>query len=310
MLVAYSDETQRITFVNNWGEEWGDKGFGYLPYELFELYLIEAWILEAVGEPLPGRTAPGITEIRWARPDFAGRMFHGRDIYDAGSDERIGWAFAIQEQAFLSVEELYVRPQYRRQGYGTRLLQSLTSLSTETNLPLGFFIPFADCKPENLGVVEHLFSKEEYFLFENSVRWSPLIALHPVNVRSLSLELPSPPALCSPRSRLGSNGIPLPALGENEVEPRVGPRPVSEVFGLLTSQAAAESVAVGTPEWEDLTNRRARLIHKKNREGLSGLERIEFDRLQRISGMAIGKAFKRPRFTAEELEVINKANSS
>lgn len=31
-LVGYNDETQLFKFVNSWGSEWGNKGFGYLPY--------------------------------------------------------------------------------------------------------------------------------------------------------------------------------------------------------------------------------------------------------------------------------------
>ena len=32
LLVGYDDERQRFTFVNHWGEVWGDGGFGTVPY--------------------------------------------------------------------------------------------------------------------------------------------------------------------------------------------------------------------------------------------------------------------------------------
>src|SRR5205823_7075205 len=131
------------------------------------------------------------------------------------------WAFAVQTQDFLDVEELYVRPQYRRQGYGTRLLQSLKKLSTQAHLPLRFFIPFADCKPENLLVAEQLLAKEGYFFLECGTRWCPLMAVQPMGIQALSsrLVLPSPPALSSPRARSVSNGLQLPAIRETDFEP-------------------------------------------------------------------------------------------
>jgi C1A family cysteine protease len=33
LLVGYDDKTKVFKFQNSWGEEWGDKGYGYIPYE-------------------------------------------------------------------------------------------------------------------------------------------------------------------------------------------------------------------------------------------------------------------------------------
>jgi len=43
VLVAYDDNTKRFKFANSWGVDWGDKGFGYLPYEYFDNVSFEAW---------------------------------------------------------------------------------------------------------------------------------------------------------------------------------------------------------------------------------------------------------------------------
>lgn len=33
MFVGHNDDTSQLTFQNSWSSEWGDKGFGYLPYQ-------------------------------------------------------------------------------------------------------------------------------------------------------------------------------------------------------------------------------------------------------------------------------------
>ncbi len=38
----YSDES--ILFINSWGTKWGDNGYGSMPPEYFDDYLIDAWL--------------------------------------------------------------------------------------------------------------------------------------------------------------------------------------------------------------------------------------------------------------------------
>jgi GNAT superfamily N-acetyltransferase len=203
LLVGYSDEKQAFRFRNSWGTGWGNQGYGHLSYEFFERWLVEAWITEGIGERFATERSgnTGFLEIDWAMPDFAGRIFHGRDIYDGNLDERVGWAFAVQKERSLDIEELFVRPQYRRQRHGTRLLRMLRKLSADTGLALRFIVPFADCDAENLSRVERLLSKESYFLVESGVRWCPLVALRAIDRRTWSSTPPSMPALRSPRYR-------------------------------------------------------------------------------------------------------------
>jgi len=33
VLVGYDNEKKLFIFRNSWGEQWGDKGYGYLPFE-------------------------------------------------------------------------------------------------------------------------------------------------------------------------------------------------------------------------------------------------------------------------------------
>ncbi len=39
MACGYSDKTKMLLFQNSWGEGWGEKGFGYLPYAYVENWL-------------------------------------------------------------------------------------------------------------------------------------------------------------------------------------------------------------------------------------------------------------------------------
>jgi hypothetical protein len=51
---------------------------------------------------------------------------------------------------------------------------------------------------------------------------------------------------------------------------------------------------IGTPEWGRMNQRRAELIRKKNRKGLSPEELVEYERLQRLSHEALEAHFPRP----------------
>jgi Papain family cysteine protease len=43
VIVGYNDAEKRVKFANSWGRNWGDHGYGYLPYEYVEKYMSDAW---------------------------------------------------------------------------------------------------------------------------------------------------------------------------------------------------------------------------------------------------------------------------
>lgn len=51
--VGYDDNKGFIKFKNSWGISWGEKGYGYLPYEYIEKYIIDAWSSVDIDDPNP-----------------------------------------------------------------------------------------------------------------------------------------------------------------------------------------------------------------------------------------------------------------
>ncbi len=43
LAVGYNDKKQLIILRNSWGAEWGDKGYFYIPYNIFEFLIMDMW---------------------------------------------------------------------------------------------------------------------------------------------------------------------------------------------------------------------------------------------------------------------------
>ncbi len=50
-LVGYDDTQQSFKFINSWGPEWGDNGFGRMTYDTFRQRADEAFVIEMPGDP-------------------------------------------------------------------------------------------------------------------------------------------------------------------------------------------------------------------------------------------------------------------
>jgi hypothetical protein len=77
----------------------------------------------------------------------------------------------------LDVEELFVKPKFRRKGYGTKLLASLNDLSRSQKLPLRFLIPFSDSDSENLDVVRKIVERIGHRVEISGLRWVPYVGI-------------------------------------------------------------------------------------------------------------------------------------
>lgn len=170
-LVGYHDREKQFKFINSWGPKWGDKGCGYISYRTFERTWCEGWFSYLHGPNRP-RTGPerGLKERAWGAKEFGGGIFHVREIVGP-NEERIAWAFAIQRIDSLDVEELFVKPAHRRKGYGKALVLRLGELAFDVQQYPRVWVPYPDATPQNLFVVEKLFSRLGLQLYEAPVRW-------------------------------------------------------------------------------------------------------------------------------------------
>lgn len=209
-FVGYDDGSRKIKFANSWGRGWGDEGFGTLSYDYYENRSVETWVqspwsptrtLAKKAAPCSGPHGPGILDVReivWGVRDILqGGTFHACELYDLANDERIGWAFTVTRDGYLDIEELFVRPPYRRRGYASRLCQMLLKQSALLNLPLRLWVTYADCGQENRAALEGVLRNLGLYLRNSSYRWAAFVALGgSLSARPLEpIVMPDRPAL-------------------------------------------------------------------------------------------------------------------
>lgn len=160
VLCGYKEHLRCFVFRNSWGQKWGDRGYGYLPYEYLGSRFVEAWTIGHVNRPKMEITSMGIRQVNCAMQEPLGNVLHCIEIIDEICDEIIGWSFALDRDGHFDIEELFVRPQWRRQGYGRLLAMALVELSITNNQPLRLWISHADANsvnsPQSLAIIRRL----------------------------------------------------------------------------------------------------------------------------------------------------------
>jgi GNAT superfamily N-acetyltransferase len=175
LLCGYNDNEQRFIFANSWGVGWGDKGFGYLPYDYFPKRFLEAWsIIVPKMPPIPTGSS-GVEWRTWGIHDPLGGLLHGIEVVDLSADELIGWGFAVERDAFLDIEELFVRPKWRNQGYASRMATEFIKLSTRLGRHLRAWIPHSDCNKRNLSALKAVLRHLGLSVQSSPERWAGAI---------------------------------------------------------------------------------------------------------------------------------------
>ncbi len=199
-------ETVHLIFENWWGQNWGSSGQGFMSPEFFDRWLTEAWVCDLDNPQSNGVGAKStLGDVRrWILPGLLGGPSYIAEIVHADSDDRIAWCFVSRMRDCLEVEEFFVMPKWRRQGYGGKLLASLVELSASQRLPLKFVVPFADAESENLAVFGKMIGKVGYRLDASGVRWSPYFGnFAPSNG---SVYFPARPQLSNPDTKSSVGG--------------------------------------------------------------------------------------------------------
>ena len=237
-LLGWSDSLKYLQFINSWGKDWGSNGFGSLPYSYYENYSIETWLIslgldsrqvahDAVRNGrIAQKSTDGVLERMWAVQDplSASSAVHCREIFDSENDERMGWAFATSRGAFLDVEDLFVRPTYRRRGYARRIAQMLLDLSGDLGLPLRLQVSFADVGEENKEALSGILRVLRMTLRNTHQRGIAYIALPGSTARNLEpIVIPEKPTLSRGMKRAAASVLPLPIALESPLSEPVEP---------------------------------------------------------------------------------------
>lgn len=74
-VVGYDDNKAAFKFMNSWGVSWGDHGFGYIPYDVFETIWHEGWLMDMRPNPPSPRTLSGFRMHTWGVAEHGGGCF-------------------------------------------------------------------------------------------------------------------------------------------------------------------------------------------------------------------------------------------
>jgi GNAT superfamily N-acetyltransferase len=76
-----------------------------------------------------------------------GNTVHLIEVEDPVRDEMMAWAILRQSQTVLDIDELFVRPEFRRKGHGRRLVRTVNEIRNSLTLPLSAWVPHVDAAP-------------------------------------------------------------------------------------------------------------------------------------------------------------------
>jgi hypothetical protein len=177
------------------------------------------------------------------------------------------WGHAVQKRRCIDVEEVFVRPEYRRRGFGTQIVDSFKKHASEHRLPLHFWVPWGDHTELNAKNLRCWALKNKLRLKPSERRFAAYMAAAGHPVKRLPKLKWVPDKATSPPYVLDDVEPQTHETRDEEFE--VSPRPVT------TDQV----------EWSDtLEEMRMELIEKEFREELTLREAKKLEKLQEQFG--------------------------
>ncbi len=247
-------EQRLFHFRVKW-KDWGDRGTGYMPYEYFDRYVFECWATYGRPDVLRLFKLKELDDgghIRWSAHDEDDHRIYAFEIRDSRGDERRAWTFVLERDGALEVEEMYVRPEYRRLGHGRWLAHRVAELAREKGMPLRLWVAFADCKAESPSNYPALVATAHHLCVQFHpcrAPWAAYFGTSEQPGEALPVEpltIPSRPR--TPRNELlafvaalglgldepGLNGTPAAAvLQAHEIEDAAKPSEYNQIHGFL-----------------------------------------------------------------------------
>jgi GNAT superfamily N-acetyltransferase len=180
-ICLYGYDSERFYFLNSWGSDWGDNGRGSIPHEYLPTRFREGWIIsypkdisDVTLEPLNGSNI-GIR--KWSCDNILGGMIYCSEIFDPVENEMIAWTFVIEHETSLDIEELFVRPKWRNQGYGSILAREVKHLHDSVGKNMCAWIPHPDWVARNEVPLNKIMNQIGLKLQPSPERWASAIGI-------------------------------------------------------------------------------------------------------------------------------------
>lgn len=148
VLMGVDEPSDRLRFTHSWGPDWGEEGWGSLPFQYWSDRLLEAWVPDNRDAAVV--STPSNKEfivIKREAEDPWGNTVHLIEVEDPVRDEMMAWAILRQSQTVLDIDELFVRPEFRRKGHGRRLVRTVNEIRNNLTLPMSAWVPHVDAAP-------------------------------------------------------------------------------------------------------------------------------------------------------------------
>jgi GNAT superfamily N-acetyltransferase len=161
-----------IPFVNSWGSHWGTGGWGYIHRSDLDQMLLEGWARPPTYAKEQPRSKAKVRLITQQFRITETITLHRFVLVDPRTDRRIAWLIAVARDGWFDAEDLFVLPEYRRQGYGSYLLGEFLEGAERLRLPHRLFVPFADWNDASRQSLEAFFGQERLFIALPGVQWA------------------------------------------------------------------------------------------------------------------------------------------